>query len=117
MVPDYARGGIVVAGLIYLIFVLLIKVYGTEKILRFFPPIVTGPIIITISMTFAPNAIDMAFQDWLLSLFTLAVIVGISIYARDFLKIVLVIIGLAAGYILAVALKRIDYALLLKQTG
>lgn len=108
--PDYARGGIVVAGLIYLVFALLIKVFGTEKILRFFPPIVTGPIIIVISMTLAPNAIGMASQDWLLSLFTLAVIVGISIYAKGFLKIVPVIIGLASGYILAVVLKRVDYA-------
>lgn len=108
--PDYARGGIVVAGLIYILFAYLIKLFGTDRILKFFPPIVTGPIIIVISMTLAPNAIGMASQDWLLSLFTLAVIVGISIYAKGFLKLVPVIIGLASGYLLAVVLKRVDYA-------
>lgn len=60
---EYARGGIIVAGMIYLIFAGLISIYGAEKIIRFFPPIVTGPIIIVISMTLAPNAINMASQD------------------------------------------------------
>ncbi|PAB56636.1 uracil-xanthine permease family protein [Anaeromicrobium sediminis] len=107
---DYARGGIVVAGIIYIIFAWLISIYGPEKILRYFPPVVTGPIIIVISMTLAPNAIKMASQDWLLSMVTLAVIIGISMYGKGFLKIVPVIIGLGAGYLLAVILGKIDYS-------
>jgi len=107
---DYARGGIVVAGITYMIFAWLISIYGPEKILRYFPPIVTGPIIIVISMTLAPNAINMASQDWLLSMVTLAVIVGVAMYCKGFLKIVPVIIGLGAGYLLAVILGKIDYS-------
>lgn len=106
---EYARGGIIVAGTIYLIFAWLISIYGAEKIIRFFPPIVTGPIIIVISMTLAPNAINMASQDWLLSMVTLATIIGISMFAKGFFKIVPVIFGLGAGYILAAFLGRIDY--------
>lgn len=106
---EYARGGIIVAGMIYILFAWLISVFGVEKIIRYFPPIVTGPIIIVISMTLAPNAINMASQDWLVSMITLAVIIGVSIYGKGFIKIVPVIIGLAVGYILSAVLGRIDY--------
>lgn len=106
---EYARGGIIVAGMIYILFAWLITVFGVEKIIKFFPPIVTGPIIIVISMTLAPNAINMASQDWLVSMITLAVIIGVSIYGKGFIKIVPVIIGLAVGYILSAVLGRIDY--------
>lgn len=107
---EYARGGIIVAGMIYLIFAWLISIYGAEKIVKYFPPIVTGPVIIVISMTLAPNAINMASQDWLLSMVTLATIIGISMFAKGFFKIVPVIFGLGVGYILAAVLGRIDYS-------
>lgn len=107
---DYARGGIIVAGITYIIFAWLISIYGPEKIIRFFPPVVTGPIIIVISMTLAPNAINMASQDWLLSMVTLCVIVAVSMYGKGFLKIVPVIIGLGSGYLLAAILGKIDYS-------
>jgi len=104
-----ARGGIVVAGIIYIIIAGLIGKFGPEKILKYFPPVVTGPIIIVISMTLAPNAINMANQDWLLSMVTLAVIISVAMFSKGFLKIVPVIMGLIAGYILAAILGRIDY--------
>lgn len=107
---EYARGGIIVAGFIYIIFALLISIYGSEKILKYFPPIVTGPIIIVISMTLAPNAINMASQDWLLSMLTLVTIIAISVFGKGFLRIVPVIIGLGAGYLLASILGRVDYS-------
>lgn len=106
---DYARGGIVIAGLIYILFAWLISVFGVEKIIRFFPPVVTGPIIIVISMTLAPNAIRMASQNWLISMVTLVVIISVSIFGKGFLKIVPVIIGLATGYILSAVMGEIDY--------
>lgn len=106
---DAARGGVVVAGLIYIIVAGLIAVFGPEKILKFFPPIVTGPIIIVISMTLAPNAINMASQDWILSLVTLAVIIGVAMFGKGFMKVVPVIMGLIVGYLLAVVLGKIDY--------
>ncbi len=106
---DYARGGIVVAGLIYILFAWLIHYFGVEKIVRFFPPIVTGPIIIVISMTLAPNAIGMASENWLVSMVTLIVIISVSIFGRGFIKIVPVILGLVVGYILSAVLGIIDY--------
>jgi uracil permease len=107
---DAARGGIVVAGLIYVVLAGLISKFGAEKILEFFPPVVTGPIIIVISMTLAPNAINMSSNDWLLALVTLAVIIVVASYSRGFLKIIPVIIGLAVGYVVAAILGRVDYS-------
>lgn len=111
---DYARGGIIVAALIYMLFAWLISVFGVEKIVRFFPPIVTGPIIIVISMTLAPNAINMASENWLVSMVTLAVIIAVSIFGKGFVKIVPVIIGLVVGYILSAFLGDIDYTPILQ---
>lgn len=107
---DYARGGIVVAGLIYVLVALLIKQFGVDKILRYFPPVVTGPIIIIISMTLAPTAINMASQHWLLSMVTLAIVIAVSMYAKGFFKLIPVIFGLFGGYVLAVILKQVDFA-------
>jgi uracil permease len=111
---DYARGGIVVAGLIYVVISGLVTIYGPDKILKYFPPVVTGPIIIVISMTLAPTAISMASQDWLLSMVTLVIIVAISTYGKGFLKIVPIIIGLASGCLLAAVLGKIDYSPIIK---
>ena len=107
---DYARGGIVVAGLIYVVVALLINQFGVDRILRYFPPVVTGPIIIIISMTLAPTAITMASENWLLSMVTLAIVVGVSMYAKGFVKLIPVIFGLIGGYILAILLGVVDFS-------
>jgi hypothetical protein len=63
----YAQGGIVIAGLVYVVMSGLVYVFGYEKIASFFPPIVTGPIIMTIGLLLAPTAIDMASGNWFLA--------------------------------------------------
>ncbi len=105
-----ARGGIVVAGLIYVVVGLLIKKYGFESVVKIFPPVVTGPIIIVISMTLAPNAIKMSSENWLLAIITLIVIIAVSTFAKGFLKLVPVIIGLITGYIAAIFLNAVDFS-------
>jgi uracil permease len=106
---EYARGGIVVAGLIYLILAGLITVFGVEKVIRFFPPVVTGPIIMVIGLKLAPVAVDMASSDWLLAIVSFVIVTGISVYARGFLKVIPVIIGLIGGYLVALMLGRVDF--------
>ncbi len=105
-----ARGGIVVAGLIYVVVGLLIKKYGFESVVKIFPPVVTGPIIIVISMTLAPNAIKMSSENWLLAIITLIVIIAVSTFAKGFFKLVPVIIGLITGYIVAIFLNVVDFS-------
>lgn len=106
---EYARGGIVVAGLIYLILAALIKVFGTEKVVKFFPPIVTGPIIIVIGLKLAPTAVSMASSDWLLAVIAFCVVTVVSVFAKGFLQIIPVIIGLISTYLIAVVLGKVDF--------
>lgn len=106
----YARGGIVVAGMVYIVVAGLIYVFGVRKIVEFFPPIVTGPIILVIGLKLAPTAIDMASGNWMLAIVSFLVVVAVSIYAKGFLKVVPVIIGLIVGYIVAVITGNVDFA-------
>jgi uracil permease len=106
---EYARGGIVVAGFIYLILAGLMQVFGTERVIKFFPPVVTGPIIIVIGLKLAPVAIDMASGDWLLAIIAFIIVTAVSVYAKGFLKVIPVIIGLIVTYIIAVVLGKVDF--------
>ena len=69
----HACGGVVAAGLIYVIMSGLIKIFGVKKIMRFFPPVVTGPIIISIGLILAPSAISNCSENWLLAMIALDV--------------------------------------------
>jgi uracil permease len=107
---EYARGGIVVAGLVYLILAGLMQIFGTENVIKFFPPVVTGPIIIVIGLKLAPVAIDMASGNWWLALAAFAIVTAISVYAKGFLNVIPVIIGLITTYIIAVIFGEVDFS-------
>lgn len=109
--PAYAQGGLVIAGLVYLLIGLLFKVGGVERIMSFFPPIVTGPIIMVIGLKLAPTAIDMASTDWLMALIAFAIVTAVNIYGKGFFKVIPVVIGLLSAYIIAMILGRVDFSL------
>jgi len=98
----YACGGIVVAGLLYLALALLVKVAGVRKVMRFLPPVVTGPIIICIGLNLAPSAVANASQCWPLALIALAVIIIFNIWGKGMLKIIPILLGVVISYIAAV---------------
>lgn len=106
----YATGGIVVAGLIYVVIAALIYFFGVEKVISFFPPVVCGPIIMVIGLKLAPTAIDMASGNWFLAIVAFVVVVGVNIFAKGFLQIVPVICGLIVGYIVAALTGNIDFS-------
>jgi len=106
----YARGGIVVAGLIYLILAGLMQIFGTENVIKFFPPVVTGPIIIVIGLKLAPVAVGMASENWWLALTAFVIVTSISVFAKGFLKVIPVIIGLIVTYIVAVVFGQVDFS-------
>ena len=94
--PDklaYACGGIVVAGLLYLILALIIKLAGVKKVMRFLPPVVTGPIIVCIGLTLAPSAVSNASTCWPLALIALATIVVFNIWGKGMFKIIPILHG------------------------
>lgn len=107
---EYAQGGIVVAGFLYLILSGLISVYGPEKVIKFFPPVVTGPIIIVIGLKLAPVAIDMASANWMLAIVAFAIVTVVSVFGKGFIKVIPVILGLIGGYIVAAVLGLIDFS-------
>ena len=99
---QYACGGIVVAGLLYLALALLVKVVGVHKVMRFLPPVVTGPIIICIGLNLAPSAVNNASTCWPLALIALAVIVVFSIWGKGMLKIIPILLGVVIAYVAAI---------------
>lgn len=94
----YACGGIVVAGALYLILALVIKVVGVKKVMRFLPPVVTGPIIICIGLSLAPSAVSNASTNWILALIALAVIIIFNIWGKGMFRIIPILLGVVISY-------------------
>ena len=93
MLP-YACLGVACAGLLYFVLAAIIKTVGINKVMRFFPPVVTGPIIIAIGLGLAPSAVGNCSTNWILALVALAVIVVFNIWGRGMAKIIPIILGL-----------------------
>ena len=108
MLP-YACFGVACSGLLYLVLSLLIKIFGTGKVMRFFPPIVTGPIIIAIGLTLSQSAIDNCSADWLIAVVAIALVVICNIWGKGMVKIVPIIIGVIGSYVVAAILGRVDF--------
>ena len=85
---QYACGGIVVAGLLYVVLAGIIKVVGVHRVMHFLPPVVTGPIIILIGLNLAPSAVSNASTCWWLALVSMAIIVVANIWGRGMIKII-----------------------------
>ena len=96
----YALGGIVIAGLLYLVLALLFKVLGAKTVMRYFPPIVTGPMIIMIGLNLSGSAIKNA-ATWL-ALVAMAIIVVANIWGKGMVKIIPILLGVVGSYIVAV---------------
>lgn len=106
----YATGGIVVAGLLYLVVALLFKVVGPQKVMRFFPPIVTGPMIILIGLSLSGSAVSNASACWPLALLAMAVIVVANIWGKGMVKIIPILLGVVIPYIVAACLGMVDFS-------
>lgn len=105
----YACFGVACAGLLYLVLALLIKIFGTGRVMKFFPPIVTGPIIIAIGLTLSQSAVDNCSKDWLIAAAAIALVIICNIWGRGMVKIVPIIIGVIGSYVLAAVLGRVDF--------
>ena len=105
----YALGGIVVAGALYLILALLFKLVGPQKVMRFFPPIVTGPIIILIGLNLSGSAIANASTCWWLALVAIAIIVVANIWGKGMVKIIPILLGVVGSYIVALIAGKVDF--------
>ena len=111
-------GGLASAGLVYLALSTLVKLRGTEALQRIFPPIVVGPVIIIIGMGLAPVAVDMslgknsayAYNDAVLvSMVTLLTTLSVAVFAKGLMKLIPIMFGITAGYILCLFLGLINF--------
>ena len=106
----YALGGIVVAGALYLVLALLFKLVGAKKVMRFFPPIVTGPIIILIGLNLSGTAVSNAATNWPLALVAIAIIIVANIFGKGMVKIIPILLGVVGAYIVALIFNQVDFA-------
>ena len=100
----YACGGIVVAGLLYLVVALIFKLVGVNRVMKFLPPVVTGPIIICIGLSLAPSAVSNASGNWLIAFVALAVIIIFNIWGKGMFKIIPILMGVLISYAFALIL-------------
>ena len=106
----YALGGVVVAGLLYLVVALLFKLVGPKKVMRFFPPIVTGPIIILIGLNLSGTAISNASTNWPLALVAIVIIIVANIWGKGMIKIIPILLGVVGSYLVALVTNQVDFS-------
>lgn len=104
-----AQGGIIVAGLIYALIAFVIYIVGPKFVDILFPPIVTGPVIMVIGLTLAPEAIRMASGNLVVAAIALLAAIIVSVYGRGLFKLIPVMIGLVFGYSAALLMGMIDF--------
>ena len=98
----YSSFGVACAGLLYLVLALLFKVFGPQKVMRFFPPIVTGPVIIAIGLTLSQSAIDNCGANWLVAIVAIVVVIVFNIWGKGMLKIIPILLGVVASYVFSI---------------
>ena len=109
MLP-YACAAVAFSGLLYLLVSLLISTFGIRRIMKFFPPVVTGPIIIAIGLILAPSAIANCATNWLLAIVALATVVVCNIWGKGMIKILPILLGVLASYAVALVTGAVDFA-------
>jgi len=105
----YAGVGVMCAGAVYLILSALFKYFGAQKVMRFFPPIVTGPIIICIGMTLANSAINNCAAHWGIAVLAIAIVIGCNIWGKGMIKIIPILLGVVGSYLVAALGGAVDF--------
>ena len=106
----YACIGVFSAGIIYFVLAGLIAAFGVKRVMRFFPPIVTGPIIIAIGLTLAGTAIQSCNQNWWIALLAIAIIIVCNIWGKGMIRIIPILLGVLGSYIVAACFGMCDFS-------
>lgn len=105
----YACFGVACSGLLYLVLAGFIKAFGTKKVMRYFPPIVTGPIIIAIGLNLSKSAIDNCASSWWVATLAIAVVIGCNIWGKGMVKIIPIILGVLVSYFASGIAGHVDF--------
>ena len=106
----YACFGVALAGLLYLVLALLFKLFGANSVMKFFPPIVTGPIIIAIGLNLSKSAIESCSTNWPIALVAILAIIICNIWGKGMIKILPILIGVIASYLVAAVTGNVDFS-------
>lgn len=109
---DYACIGVACAGLCYFVMAGLIKLFGSQRILKYFPPVVTGPIVISIGLCLSGSAISSVTSDWLISLVAIVVVISSNMWGKGIFRIIPILLGVIASYGLAACMGKVDFSAL-----
>jgi len=105
----YAGVGVMCAGAVYLVLALLFRIFGAAKVMRFFPPIVTGPVIICIGLTLANSAINNCATNWWIALVAILIVVICNIFGKGMIKIIPILLGVIGSYAVAAIFQQVDF--------
>ena len=108
MLP-YACFGVACAGLVYVVLSALFKAFGVRKVMRFFPPIVTGPIIISIGLSLSSSAVNNCQASWPVALVAIAVVIVCNIWGKGMIKIIPILLGVIASYVVGALAGQVDF--------
>ena len=106
----YACVGVACSAILYIVLAALVKSFGTDKVMSFFPPVVTGPIIICIGMTLANSAINNCTGNWAIALIAIITVVVFNIWGKGMAKIIPILLGVVVSYVFAALLGRVDFS-------
>lgn len=108
---NYASLGVACAGLVYLVLALICKSVGSRRVMEFFPPVVTGPIIISIGLILAPSALNNCASNWPVALIAIVVVIVCNIWGKGMIKIVPILLGVIASYLVAALTGNVDFTI------
>ena len=107
---NYACIGVACAGLVYFVLALVCKAFGSKRVMKFFPPVVTGPIILAIGLILAPSAINNCSTNWPIALVAILVVIICNIWGKGMIKIVPILLGVIVSYVFAAVTGNVDFS-------
>lgn len=110
MALNYACIGVAAASLVYFVMAALLRTFGTEKVMRYFPPVVTGPMVIAIGLTLSGSAIANCQTSWLLAITAIVVVIVSSVWGKGMIKIIPILLGVVSSYTLAAVMGDVDFS-------
>ena len=106
----YACLGVACAGLLYPVLSALFKVFGANRVMKYFPPVVTGPIVIAIGLILSSSAIENCSTNWLIALIAIVTIVVCNVWGRGMIKVIPILLGVIVSYLSAIAMGQVDFS-------
>ena len=106
----YACLGVACAGLLYLVLSALFRIFGANRVMRYFPPVVTGPIVIAIGLILSSSAIENCSTNWLIALVAIVTIIVCNVWGRGMIKVIPILVGVIVSYVCAIVMGEVDFS-------